>query len=143
MIQKLNNISFKGIYPLYSITSIDANDYAKLIPVINMENEFPQNDIFLGCTPKNKLIIEVREKDNTKELLCEEALNKTNMSTEEFIGFVKFIQKLRNAYRENHPETIYKTSTEKTLNQMSMFDIAWAINNAVQAFNEKFGNKPN
>lgn len=143
MIQKLNNVSFKGIYPLYSMTGIDSKNYNKLLPVINMDDEFPNNDIFLGRTPKNNLLVEVREKDNTAELMSEEVYEASGLSLKEYTGIVKALAQMKNSYQNSHPENSYKTSTEKTLDQMDMMDIATAVFDAVCKFNEKFGNKPN
>ena len=127
---------------MYSMTRVKQDDLLKLLPVINMQDQFPLNDIYLGLDSKKRLLIEVCKKDFTPELLTEEVLEKTNLTTKQLIELTTFISNLDLAYKELHPEAVYRTVTEKTMSQMSMFDMAWAINNAVQTFNKKTGNFP-
>ena len=143
MINKINNINFKGIYPLASMQTIDFESLTKLRPVINMDEEFPHNDIYLGLTPKNHLLVDVFEKDNSEELLEPEVLNATEFTTRQLIGMVDFIKALKSAYNQNHPENSVRLISEYPINKMSMFDMALTVNDAVQKFNEKFSNKGN
>lgn len=143
MINKVSNINFKGIYPLNSMQTIDLESLRKLEPVINMDGEFPHNDIFLGLTPKKHLLVDVFQKDNIEELLEPEVLDATEFTTQQLINMVKFIKALKIAYNQNHPENSVRLISEYPIDKMSMFDMALTINEAVQKFNNKFSNKGN
>ena len=143
MIKKTNSTNFKGIYALNTLQTTDKNVLSKLYPVINMNKEFPHNDIFLGLTPKNHLLVDVFEKDNSEHLLEEDVLEATEFTTKQLINMVGLIKTLKYAYNQNHPENSVRLISEYPIDKMSMFDMLLTIHDAVQKFNEKFNNTGN
>ena len=143
MIRNINNISFKSIYPLPSLGTVKSEDLFRLMPVLNMGDQYPRNDIFVGVNSKKQMYVEVHKKDLTPEILTEDVLNATPYSTEQMINIAQLIFDLKAAHKILHPESIYRTITQKTISQMSMFDMAKVVYDAVTKLNDRPENRPN
>ena len=144
MIRKINNnISFKAIYPLKTVATARNEDIFRLGPILRMGEQYPENDIFIGVNTKKQMYIEVHKKDKVSELLTEEVLDKCSYSTEELVNLAQIVFDLNAAHKIIHPETFYRTVTQKTISQMSLFDMAKAVNDAVFKFNNRPENRPN
>ena len=143
MIRNVNNISFKSIYALQSLGTVKGDDLFKLGPVFRMGDQFPHNDIFVGVNSKKQMYIEVHKKDLTPEILTKEVLDASPYTTEQMINIAQTIFDLKTAYKFIHPESIYRTITQKTISQMSMFDMVVAIRDAVFKLNDRPENRPN
>lgn len=138
-----NNISFKGVYLLKSAIRAKDEDTHKFVPVLDMGDVYPHNEIFLGLNSKKQVYIEVHKTDYTPAIMDEEIFKQSNLTAEEYIAMTSFATNMKSSYKILHPESLYRTVTQKTLSQMHWAELITEVDKAVNTYNQRSGNNPN
>ena len=86
MINKLNNISFKGVYFLSNIYDINPENRVKVAKTVQkIDDMFPENDVFLGANQNGDLTVQVQKTNPLKYLLDPDVMEKLDISFEQLV----------------------------------------------------------
>ena len=139
MINKISNVSFKGIYFLSNIQEIAPENQIKVAKTVQKIDEmFPENDIFLGSDNNGDLTVQVQKTNPLKYLFDTKVMEKMNVSVEQLAALLNFnaATKTLNDFIWNKKSPIEFKKIED-IEDLDIDDIAQKIQDTVSSFNQK------
>lgn len=139
MINKLNNISFKGVYFLSNIYDINPENRVKVAKTVQkIDDMFPENDVFLGANQNGDLTVQVQKTNPLKYLLDPDVMEKLDISFEQLVALLNFnsASKSLNDFIWDKKRPIAFEQIENVEN-LDIDDLAAKIQDTVSMFNQK------
>lgn len=136
MINKTNNISFKGVYFDYSINNMKPENFEKLkLPAKMCTDLYPDTDVFLGSDNKGELIIRVQKGEPLVNLLDEDVIEAMKITPQELLALITAAIQAKYAHNSlwNIQEPYVMEST-KNIEEMEPIEIAYKLNNIIKNF---------
>lgn len=138
MINKINNISFKGVFFDQSINNMKPANFEKLkLPVKMCSELYPDTDVFMGSDNKGELFVRVQKGEPLLNLLDDEVLDVINVSPKELVALVTAAIQAKYAHNSLYNiKEPFVTDCTKNIDELESVEIAYKLNRLIKDFRQ-------
>lgn len=138
MINKINNLSFKGVLFDESIKKMKTENVEKLkLPIQMSKDLYPDTDVFLGSDNKGELVVRIQKGEPLFQLLDEDVIAASKMSAMDLYYLITAVMEIKQA-RNNvwGIEEPYVIEAIKGIDNMDSIEIAHHLNSLIRTFRQ-------
>lgn len=138
MIDKTNNVSFKGIYYVPSIKYLSDKNKEKVQDfIIAANSHFPDNDIFLSSDESGQVYMRAQKANPLHKLADTEIAAKMNITLPQLVDLINLTSALQSAHNKVWDiKEPYALDATKNIDEMDSMDLTFQFCRTIDLFNK-------